>query len=157
MIKEVDQYQRTRINKEIIEKASSLKIDIPAITEELLKNDKYNENYTKENVLQAYQEMFHKCKILLKKYEISPWSQFEIGKIDNGKDDEGIVEDSIYFNSQGHFFSEYEDMSARHYQLEEIICVLHPIQQILTNLYLTLIRHAEFNKEKIKQLELEYV
>ena len=157
MITEIDQHLRTRINKEIIEKASSLKIDIHAINEELLKNDKYNEDYTRENVLQAYEEMFNKCKMLLKKYQISPWAEFEIGKIDNGKDDEGIVEDSIYFNSEGHFFSTYEDMSRRYYELEEILCVLQPIQQIFTNLYLTLIRQAEFNKEKIKQLELENV
>jgi hypothetical protein len=157
MIKEVDQYQMTRINKEIIEKASSLKIDIPAITEELLKNDKYNEDYTKENILQAYNEMFKKCKMLLQKYQISTWTEFEIGKIDIGKGYEGLKIASIYFDNCGHFFSRFEDMSIRLYELEEIICHLHPIQRILTNLYLTLIRHAEFNKEKIKQLELEYV
>jgi hypothetical protein len=151
------QDQSLRIDKDIIEEASRLKIDIPAITEELLKNDKYNENYTKENVLQAYQEMFNKCKMLLQKYQISSWAEFEIGKIDNVKDDEGIKEDSIYFHYDGHFISRYEDMSIRWYKLEEILCELHPIQQILTNLYLELIRQAEFNKGKIKRLELEYV
>ena len=157
MTKEINQYQRAEINKEIVEKANSLKIDIPATIEELLKNNKYNEDYTKEYVLQAYGELFNKCRMLLQKYQISPWAEFEIGKIDNGKDDEGIVEDSIYFDYNGHFFSTYEDMSMRLYQLEEILCNLHPIQQILTNLSLTLIRQAEFNKKKIKQLKLEYI
>ena len=155
--KEINQDQRMRINKDLIEKASSLKVDIPAITEELIKNNKSNEEYTKENVLQIYKEMFNKCRILLQKYQISPWAEFEIGEIDVGKDDEGLKVVSIYFDFRGHFFSRFEDMSMRWYELKEILCDLHPIQQILINLYLTLIRQAEFNKEKIKQLELEYV
>ena len=47
------QDQSLRIDKYIIEKASRLKIDIPAITEELLKSNKYNKDYTRENVLAA--------------------------------------------------------------------------------------------------------
>ena len=153
----VYQNQKLRIDKDIIEKASSLKIDIPTITEELLKNDKYNEDYTKENVLQLYKKMFNKCRILLQKYQLRPSTKFEVGEKDIGEGEEGLKIGNIYFNDYGHFFSESEDMSVRCYELEEILFDLHSTQQILTNLYLKLIQLAELNKKLIKQLELVYI
>jgi hypothetical protein len=110
MNKEIYQDQSLRIDKDIIEKASSLKIDIPTITEELLKNDKYKEDYTKENVLQLYKNMFNKCRILLQKYQLSHSTEFEVGEKDIGIGEEGLKIGSIYFDDHGHFFSKHEYM-----------------------------------------------
>jgi hypothetical protein len=150
----INQNSISGIDKDNIEE-KDIQIDISTITEEL-RTLTYNEDNTRNNVLEMYEELFHKSVILINKYIIHP-------RIDNFRigDKTNSVFDIIYLHPEGSIVTLNPDACCSDdtptwisHKVEDVFDYLYSPQQILYNIYKNLIQHIKSNNEKIKELKL---
>ncbi len=141
--------------KDNIEKDNEIKMDLSTITEEL-RTLTYNEDYTRDNVLQAYDEMFRKSATIIKKYVVHP----RVGNYIIGQKSES-EDGKIFLHPDGRLVTfDYtscgrsNDDAWESHKLEDVFDYLYLPQQILYNIYFDLKRHIKNNKEITKDLKL---
>lgn len=146
----VNQKSISEINNDNIEE--DIQIDKSKITEELT-TIIYNEDKTRKDVLQIYEELFHKSVLLINKYIVNPRiGDFVMGGKSDSPDEILYLHPSgsiVTFNPESCCGDE-NPMWTSH-KLEEVFYDLSPPQKILTIIYKNLIKN---NKEKIKEVKL---
>ena len=139
------------VEKELVEKAKKLGVNISEITETVLRHISETETkevVTKEEVTVAYKKMFDAMLPAIKKFGAS----VGVGKIVE-YDEEGNMnfDSKVYLSSNGKFWM--SDPVEVTINFEEVSSFSSP-KEILSDYIDSLIEASERNKEKLKELEI---
>jgi hypothetical protein len=155
--KEIIEHNLTHgIDKDIIEKAKAAGINVPAVTEYLLKAITYqpnNEN-TRADVVRVYEALFSKAWRLLAKYDQMGGYHIDVGEI--GYDTEKSLKKVICFDSMMGLSICYEDHShpiEADMPVDRVLDVLYNPTKIIENIIISITHAAETNKHKLDELE----
>ena len=136
------------IDKKVIEKAKAAGVNISAITEQMLKATTYqpNDGNTRDDVVRAYQGIFDVIQSRLSKY---------------GREEliitVGEEESRKVFLDSGCGLLLWDDHDKKTIDVEpsvdSVLNILYKPMRIIENLFVTLTKEAEYNKEKISELK----
>ncbi len=139
------------VDKELVEKAKKLGVNISEITEIALRHISKTETkevVTKEEVTVAYNKMFDAMLPAMEKFDAS----VEVGKIIE-YDEKGNMNfnSEVYLSSKGKFW--ISDPVEATIKIEQVSSFSSP-KKILSYYIDSLIEASERNKEKLKELEI---
>ncbi len=139
------------VEKELVEKAKKLGVNISEITETVLRHISETETkevVTKKEVTVAYKKMFDAMLPAIKKFGAS----VKVGKI-VGYDEKGNMnfDSEVYLSSNGKFW--ISDPVEATIKFEEVSYFSSP-KKILSDYIDSLIEASERNKEELKELEI---
>jgi hypothetical protein len=161
--KEILEHKLTHgIDKDVIEKAKAAGVDVPAVTEYLMKAITYqpNNGNTRDDVVRVYQSLFSKAWRLLVKYDRMGGYDVDVGKF--GYDAEKGLKKVICFDTLMGLSICYEDHGnpiEADIPVDRVLDVLYEPTKIIENIIISLTYAAETNKRKLNELEsvLQYV
>jgi hypothetical protein len=161
--KEILEHKLTHgIDKDVIEKAKAAGVDVPAVTEYLMKAITYqpNNGNTRDDVVRVYQSLFSKAWRLLAKYDQMGGYDVDVGKF--GYDAEKGLKKVICFDTLMGLSICYEDHGnpiEADIPVDRVLDVLYEPTKIIENIIVSLTYAAETNKRKLNELEsvLQYV
>jgi uncharacterized protein (DUF4415 family) len=138
------------ISKDVIERAKVAGVNISAVTEYLLRAITYQprNGNTDDDVANAYSALLGAAADILDQYNTS----FEIGRLERYVDVNGqrvlIKRPLQYYPPAGIIDDDY-----REYEIQSVLDCLYEPHMLLQNLISALLKSAERNKEKIRELE----
>jgi hypothetical protein len=155
--KEILEHKRAHdINKGVIEKAKAAGINVPAVTEYLMKAITYqpNNGNTRADVVRVYESLFSRAWRLLAKYDQMGGYHVDVGEI--GYDVEKSLKKVICFDTMMGLSICYEDHShpiEADIRVDRVLDVLYEPTKIIENIIISLTYAAETNKWKLDELE----
>jgi post-segregation antitoxin (ccd killing protein) len=150
------------IDKNVIQRAKAAGINVPAVTEYLLKAITYqpNNGNTRADVVRVYEALFSKAWSLLAKYDRMGGYDVDVGEY--GYDAEKGLKKVICFDTLMGLSICYEDHGhpiEADIPVDRVLDVLYEPMKIIENIIISLTYAAETNKRKLDELEsvLQYV
>jgi post-segregation antitoxin (ccd killing protein) len=150
------------IDKNVIQRAKAAGINVPAVTEYLLKAITYqpNNGNTRADVVRVYEALFSKAWSLLAKYDRMGGYDVDVGEY--GYDAEKGLKKVICFDTLMGLSICYEDHGhpiEADIPVDRVLDVLYNPTKIIENIIISLTYAAETNKRKLDELEsvLQYV
>jgi hypothetical protein len=150
------------INKSVIQRAKAAGVDVPAVTEYLMKAITYqpNNGNTRDDVVRVYESLFSKAWRLLAKYDQMGGYHVDVGQF--GYDAEKGLKKVICFDTLMGLSICYEDHGnpiEADIPVDRLFDVLYNPTKIIENIIISLTYAAETNKRKLNELEsvLQYV
>jgi hypothetical protein len=149
------------IDKNVIQRAKAAGVDVPAVTEYLMKaiTHQPNNGNTRDDVVRVYQSLFSKAWRLLAKYDRMGGYDVDVGKF--GFDAKGLKK-VICFDTLMGLSICYEDHGnpiEADIPVDRVLDILYEPTKIIENIIISLTYAAETNKRKLNELEsvLQYV
>jgi len=150
------------IDKNVIQRAKAAGVDVPAVTEYLMKAITYqpNNGNTRDDVVRVYESLFSKAWRLLAKYDRIGGYDIDVGEC--GYDVEKGLKKVICFDTLMGLSICYEDHGnpiEADIPVDRLFDVLYNPTKIIENIIISLTYAAETNKRKLNELEsvLQYV
>ena len=150
------------IDKSVIQRAKAAGVDVPAVTEYLMKSITYqpNNGNTRDDLVRVYESLFSKAWRLLAKYDRMGGYDIDVGEC--GYDVEKGLKKVICFDTLMGLSICYEDHGnpiEADIPVDRIFDVLYNPTKIIENIIISLTYAAETNKRKLNELEsvLQYV
>jgi hypothetical protein len=150
------------IDKSVIQRAKAAGVDVPAVTEYLMKAITYqpNNGNTRDDVVRVYESLFSKAWRLLAKYDRMGGYHTDVGEC--GYDIEKGLKKVICFDTLMGLSICYEDHGhpiEADIPVDRVLDVLYEPMKIIENIIISLTYAAETNKCKLNELEsvLQYV
>jgi hypothetical protein len=150
------------INKSVIQRAKAAGVDVPAVTEYLMKAITYqpNNGNTRDDLVRVYESLFSKAWRLLAKYDRMGGYDIDVGEC--GYDVEKGLKKVICFDTLMGLSICYEDHGnpiEADIPVDRLFDVLYNPMKIIENIIISLTYAAETNKRKLNELEsvLQYV
>jgi len=144
------------VDKEAVDKAKKLGINISAITEKVLTGFTFSAKDSDASAVhKSYKELFDLMKPLLQKYSARVPVAAEYG----GEEKEGLIhydiglEGMILLEPDGTFYSDLGEVGFRDIERIDLNQFL-PVNQILSYFIDALIKGSERHKEVLKELEM---
>jgi len=139
------------VNKEVIEKAKQLGINISDITENILKGFTFEvQNVTQAEIYKKYKELFNIMLPLMRKYNY----QIIIAEENEYNDDnEMIYSETIFLEPSGAYYSDLSEISFEDINKIPVDAFQSPIT-ILSKYIEALIQAMEKQKERLKEIEM---
>jgi hypothetical protein len=144
------------IDKNVIQRAKAAGINVPAVTEYLLKAITYqpNNGNTRADVVRVYEALFSKAWSLLAKYDRMGGYDVDVGEC--GYDSEKGLKKVICFDTLMGLSICYEDHGnpiEADIPVDRVLDVLYEPTKIIENIIISLTYAAETNKRKLDELE----
>jgi hypothetical protein len=150
------------IDKSVIQRAKAAGVDVPAVTEYLMKAITYqpNNGNTRDDLVRVYESLFSKAWRLLAKYDRMGGYHTDVGEC--GYDVEKGLKKVICFDTLMGLSICYEDHGhpiEADIPVDRLFDVLYNPTKIIENIIISLTYAAETNKRKLDELEsvLQYV
>jgi len=148
MIKMVKEKLTLSVDKEVIEKAKKLGINISDITEQVLKGYTSAEKPEEGSLYDGYKQLFDSITPLLKEFGVSVAIAEDFFIDDRGFE---YGPSDILLEPDGSFYSDLFDVSFRDIKKIELQTFLSP-KKILANLVDALVKSKEAMMEKMKEI-----
>jgi hypothetical protein len=144
------------IDKNVIQRAKAAGINVPAVTEYLLKAITYqpNNGNTRDDVVRVYEALLSKAWSLLTKYDRMGGYDVDVGEC--GYDAEKGLKKVICFDTLMGLSICYEDHGnpiEADIPVDRVLDVLYEPTKIIENIIISLTYAAETNKRKLDELE----